>query len=418
MPLELQKYSFGVGDRFAHQASAQLQAFVQLADAGALVTPVWNKSNREHLIIGSEPNSVRTAAETAVAAMGWTEPFHVDADHINLDTVDRFLAASDFYTIDVADAIGKPAGAAVIDAFLQAHPELIGEIKIPGIDQPFVTSTEEVREIVGKYALAVQEAGRIYRHIAGARGEGTFITEVSMDETDQPQTPPELLLILVALADEGVPVQTIAPKFSGRFNKGVDYVGQLDQFEREFADDMAVIAHAVARYGLPGGLKLSVHSGSDKFSLYPAIRRTLDRFNGGVHLKTAGTSWLEELIGLAEAGDEGLVLVKTIYRQALENREALCAPYASVIAIDPVKLPSAGEVDGWDGEGLAAAIRHDPLDPRYNAHVRQLLHVGFKIAAGMGERYLQALRDHERVIAGNVTLNLYQRHMRPLFLGT
>ncbi len=126
-----------------------------------------------------------------------------------------------------------------------------------------------MERIAGKYLFAVQDAGKIYRHIAKAKGEGKFITEVSMDETDSPQTPPELLIILAAIADEKIPLQTIAPKFTGRFNKGVDYVGDVAQFEREFNEDLAVIAHAVLRYGLPENLKLSVHSGSDKFSIYP-----------------------------------------------------------------------------------------------------------------------------------------------------
>ena len=126
-----------------------------------------------------------------------------------------------------------------------------------------------------------------------------------MDETDRAQSPVELLIILAAIADEGIPVQTIAPKFSGRFNKGVDYVGDVAQFEREMALDVAAIAYAVKQYGLPDNLKLSVHSGSDKFSIYPAIHATMKRFDAGVHLKTAGTTWLEELIGLAEAGGEG-----------------------------------------------------------------------------------------------------------------
>ena len=94
-----------------------------------------------------------------------------------------------------------------------------------------------------------------------------------MDETDAAQSPAELLIILAAIADEGIPVQTIAPKFSGRFNKGVDYVGEWRQFAREIELDMAAIQHAVATYGLPGNLKLSVHSGSDKFSIYPQSTR-------------------------------------------------------------------------------------------------------------------------------------------------
>src|SRR6185503_21360757 len=128
--------------------------------------------------------------------------------------------------------------------------------------------------------------------------------------------------------------QTIAPKFTGRFNKGVDYVGNVARFEKEFSDDVAVIAFAVKQYSLPPTLKLSVHSGSDKFSIYPAIRRGLAKSNSGLHIKTAGTTWLEELIGLAEAGNSGLDLAKEVYAGALSHLEELCAPYASVIDID------------------------------------------------------------------------------------
>ncbi|MEW6303139.1 MAG: tagaturonate epimerase family protein, partial [Verrucomicrobiota bacterium] len=313
--LTIERYTFGVGDRFAHQARAQLQACILAANAGVEVVPVWNKSNREHTTIGSEPASVRAAADAAVKALGWNKPYHVDADHIRLETVDRFIPHSDFFTIDVADAIGQPAAGADVQAFAERHPELAGRIEIPGIDAPFQTTRADVERIAGKYLLAVQQAGRIYRHIATARGEGNFITEVSMDETDAPQTPPELLIIFAALADEKIPVQTIAPKFTGRFNKGVDYVGDVAQFEKEFNDDLAVIAFAIQRYGLPRPLKLSVHSGSDKFSIYAPIRRALARFNAGVHLKTAGTTWLEELIGLAEADGDGLALAKQIYAE-------------------------------------------------------------------------------------------------------
>src|SRR5204863_7907971 len=174
------------------------------------------------------------------------------------------------------------------------------------------------------------DAGKIYRYIVGKKGEDDIIAEVSMDETDSPQTPPELLVILAAIADEKVRAQTIAPKFTGRFNKGVDYVGDLAQFEREFHDDLAVIAHAIARYDLPKNLKLSVHSGSDKFSLYPIIRRTLPKFGAGLHVKTAGTTWLEELIGLAEAGGEGLELAKEIYAYSIEHIDELTRRYATV----------------------------------------------------------------------------------------
>jgi len=415
--LKLEKFSLGVGDRFAHQAKAQLRACMMAAERGADVIPVWNKSNREHLIVGSEPASVRAAADAAVRELGWKRPYHVDADHINLGTVDRFLAPSDFYTLDVASAIGTPAPAADLDAFLDRHKELIGRFCVVGIDQPFVTTRESIAEIASKYLFAVQEAGRIYRHIVGKKGADAFITEVSMDETDVPQTPPQLLVILAAIADEGIPIQTIAPKFTGRFNKGVDYVGDAAQFEKEFTEDLAVIAHAVGRYGLPANLKLSVHSGSDKFSIYGAIRRALAATGAGVHIKTAGTTWLEELIGLAEADGEGLKLAKEIYAEALAHKEELCEPYAAVIDIDYAKLPSAAEVNGWTAKDYTSALRHDQSNPKFNLNVRQLLHVGYKVAAKMGDRYLNMLNTCEDSISRNVTENLFERHVKPLFLG-
>ena len=415
--LILEKFSFGVGDRFAHQAKSQLAAFQKLAADGVQIAPVWNKSNREHTFVGSEPQSVFDAAKSAVATLGWNHGWHVDADHIRLETVDRFIPCSDFFTLDVADSIGKPAAAADVAAFLARHPELVGTIAIPKIATPFQTTREDIERIVAKYLLAVQDAGEIHRHIAAKKGADNFIAEVSMDETDAPQTPPELLVILAAIADEKIPAQTIAPKFTGRFNKGVDYVGDLVQFEKEFHDDLAVIAHAIARYGLPASLKLSVHSGSDKFSLYPIIRRTLPKFGAGLHIKTAGTTWLEELIGLAEAGGDALALAKEIYAEAIGHVDELCAPYASVIDIDKAKLPAAAEVARWTGEQYTGALRHDQKHPLFNASFRQLLHVSFKLAAKKGRKYLDLLEANETVVAKNVTENLYERHLKPLFVG-
>lgn len=413
--LTLEKFTIGVGDRFAHQAKAQLRAFQQAAKDGVEVVPVWNKSNREHTFVGSEPQSVYDAAAAAVKALGWTHGWHVDADHIRIDTVARFLACSDFFTIDVADSIAKPAAAADVAAFVDRHPELVGTIDIVGIAQPFTTTRADVEGVAAKYLLAVQDAGKTFRHIAAEKQSRDFIAEVSMDETDAPQTPPELLIILAMLADEGVEAQTIAPKFTGRFNKGVDYVGDLAQFEREFHDDLAVIAHAVRHYELPHNLKLSVHSGSDKFSLYPIIRRTLPKFGAGLHLKTAGTTWLEELIGLAEAGGDGLAFSKEIYAYALDHIDELCAPYASVIDVDRAKLPAA--VADWTSEQMVRALRHVPGDPQFNSSMRQLLHVSFKLAAKAGRRYLDLLEANAEVVGRNVTENIYARHLRPLFVS-
>lgn len=415
--MKLPKYSLGMGDRFAHQAKAQLSACMMAAKAGVDIAPVWNKSNREHLIIGSEPGGTRAAADVAVQALGWAKPYFLDADHINLNTYERFVAPCDFFTIDVADNIGQKSDPAEIAKFVDRHPELIGSISIPGISEPLQIDCTFVEQTAKQFLAAVQHAAEIYRTIAAKKGEGNFVAEISMDETDNPQTPPELLIILAAVADEKLPIQTIAPKFTGRFNKGVDYVGDVQQFAKEFRDDLATIAYAIERYGLQANLKLSVHSGSDKFSIYQSIREALRDTGAGVHVKTAGTTWLEELIGLAEAGGSGLALAKEVYAEAFAHADELCAPYATVIDIDQARLPTPDAVQGWTSEQYVRALRHDDADPEYNPNLRQLLHVGFKVAAKMGARYTDALKANEEVVARNVTTNLFERHIKPLFLA-
>src|SRR5881628_1257622 len=155
--LPLGKYSFGMGDRFAHQARAQLRACIKAAERGVEVIPVWNKSNREHMTIGSEPSSARSAADAAVRELKWKKPYHVDADHIRLETVDRYIPHSDFFTLDVADSIGQPAAPADVQSFVDRHPELIGEISIPQIAEPFHTARAEIVRIAEKFLLAVQD---------------------------------------------------------------------------------------------------------------------------------------------------------------------------------------------------------------------------------------------------------------------
>jgi hypothetical protein len=415
--ISLGKFSVGTGDRFAHQAEAQLQACILASKSGVDVIPVWNKSNREHTIIGSEPASVRIAADAAVAELGWRLPYYCDADHINLSTVERFLTSCDFYTIDVADYIGKPADPSSIDRFVSRHSELLGAVSMEACAQTITITPELLHRSASKFLFAVQEAGKIYRRIEAAKGMGTFIPEISMDETDSAQTPAELLIILAAIADEAMPIQTIAPKFSGRFNKGVDYAGDPALFAQEMTLDMGAIQHAIATYGLPSNLKLSIHSGSDKFSIYPAIHAAMRRFSTGVHLKTAGTTWLEEVIGLAESGGPALALAKEIYAEAFAHSAELCAPYSTVIEIDAAKLPAPSEVALWSSAQFTAALRHIQRSPSYNPSFRQLLHVGFKVAAKLGRRYLDLVEMNQQIIARNVTENLFARHIAPVFLG-
>ena len=378
--MTISKYSFGIGDRFAHEGVNQLKALVAAEKKfGVHFTPVWNKSNREHTIIGTEPMSTRREADEAVKALDYKDAYFCDADHINLSNVDKFIDACDFFTIDVADYIGKSG------------------------------SLEE------RYLPAVREAGKIYRHIAEKKGADNFVTEVSMDEVPVAQKPEEIKYILTELAKEKVPLQTFAPKFTGRFNKGVDYVGDLAQFEKEFEEDIKVIQWAVKELGLPSNLKLSIHSGSDKFSIYPIMGRLIRKYDVGIHVKTAGTTWLEEIIGLSLADPEALKLAKKIYRIALTRMDELTVPYASVIDVDTAKLPAPEVVDTWDADTFAKTLRHDEAEPLYNPSFRQLIHVSFKVAAELSDEYIPALERSAAVIGREIEANIGERHVKLLF---
>ncbi len=378
--MKISKYSFGIGDRFAHEGVNQLKALVAAERKfGVHFTPVWNKSNREHTIIGTEPMSTRREADAAVKALGYADAYFCDADHINITNVDKFLDACDFFTLDVADYIGKTG-----------------------------TTAE-------RYDGAIRKAGELYRHIAAKKGAENFVTEVSMDEVDRAQTPEEVKYILTKIAEEKIPVQTFAPKFTGRFNKGVDYVGDLGRFAQEFEEDLKVIRWAVRELGLPDNLKLSIHSGSDKFSIYPIMGRLVRQYDMGIHIKTAGTTWLEEIIGLALADPAALKLAKRIYREALARRDELTVPYATVIDVDVAKLPDPDAVDGWDAQTFAKTLRHDEAEPLYNPSFRQLIHVSFKVAAELKDEFIPALERSADVIGREIEANLGDRHIRRLF---
>lgn len=413
--MKVEKFSIGTGDRFSHQGEAQLKTIVKVNNKGINISPVWNKLNSEHIYVNSKPEDVRKEVDSAVKNLNFTGKYFVDTDHINLNTVEPFVATADFFTLDVASFIGKESSVEEVNNFLSSCEKYMGKLNITGIKEPLQITRELLESIAHKFLAATQQVAEIYAYLKKEKGEGNFITEVSMDEVESPQTPIEMLFILKMLADKGVPAQTIAPKFTGRFNKGIDYVGDLDQFEKEFEEDVLVIDFAVKEFGLPEELKLSVHSGSDKFSIYPIMAKIIKKHNKGLHLKTAGTTWLEEVIGLAVGGDDGLALVKNIYANSYNRKDELCAPYADVIDIDVLKLPSVEEVNEWSSEKYADTLRHIPEHPDYNSNFRQLIHVAYKVAAELGTEYTDALKKHATVIGKCVEENIYDRHLKRLF---
>ncbi|HJZ39985.1 MAG TPA: tagaturonate epimerase family protein [Bacteroidales bacterium] len=412
--MQLEKYSFGTGDRFGRQGLAQLNAIMEINRLGVPVVPVWNKSNREHTIIGSKPADVK--AEAIAATGSYSGNYYIDADHINLETVDRFMESSNFFTIDVAHFIGKKPGKNAVEDFVARFGKYVGPLTIAGIDKDLGVSREFLGAVAENYLVAVDEVQRIYDHICSIKGRDNFVAEVSVDEAELVQGPLELLFILALLHEKGVELQTIAPKFSGLFAKGVDYIGNVNKFAAEFEQDVAVVRYAIDSLGLPETLKLSVHSGSDKFSIYPSIKTAIRKFDAGIHVKTAGTTWLEEVIGLCEAGKDGLGIAREIYAKSLERYDELTGPYTTVLHINRLMLPGAAEVNGWSGKQFSEALTHDQHCRNYNPHFRQLIHVGYKIAAEMGEHFLSALDTHQEIIAGKVKHNLLERHLKPLFL--
>lgn len=413
--MQIEKYSFGVGDRFGKEGSAQLKAIQEINKLGYDVVPVWNKSNREHSIVKTTHAAVLKEAEEAVKGNDWKGNFYVDADHIGMATVENFIDYSNFFTIDVADFIGKSANEQDKVAFVNNHSKYIGQLTIPGIEEPFEVSKKFLEKTADTFLVAIQEVKTIYDFISSTKGAGNFVPEVSMDECEIAQSPLELFFILAELKRIGVEVQTIAPKFTGLFAKGVDYQGNVNQFAIEFEQDVAVTQFALKELGLPENLKLSVHSGSDKFSIYPAIREAIRKFDAGIHVKTAGTTWLEEVIGLAQGGGEGLRIAKEIYAKSFGRFEELTAPYSSVLNIVSDKLPAVNEVNSWSSKQFSDALTHDLNCSDYNPSFRQLIHVGYKIAVEMGDTYMNALETYCSVIEKNVTYNLFERHLKLLF---
>ncbi len=406
------KYSFGIGDRFAREGDALLKAAIEASKYGFDITPVWNKSHREHIITGTSPREVRYEAESATKRAGFSKPYFVDADHVNYDNVDSFIDSSDYFTIDVSSYIGKKAEETKINSFIKDALSYVDGL--PDIRKSDI-SENHIRKTAENYLFAAEMAFSIYNKIEKVKGRGNFITEISMDEVHVAQSPAELFFILQMLAAKGIPLQTIAPKFSGRFNKGVDYEGDILNFEREFEADLLMTDHAVNMFNLPGNLKISVHSGSDKFSIYPVIGRLLRKYDKGIHIKTAGTTWLEEVIGLAESGGKGFEFVRDIYLKSLVRIEELSAPYADVTDIKVTMLPGPSDIKGMDGKQFAEALRHEPDNKLYNSGMRQLMHIAYKLAAERKTEFSSLLESERDSIGNNVYSNIFHRHICRLF---
>ncbi len=398
--------SFGLGDRLGLATPGHVKA----VRGTGYVPMLAQQSIREMTRTGRSPRDVMDDATWGVVQTGFRDGFGADADHLKT-TGDINTCAEvgfTFYTIDPGDHVNNAAdgmdGAALAEA-LDALPwealattasdarAAAGQtaVDLAGGER-LVLDEEALLRAAVKYGRAVAHTAALYRHLVDRLGEGAFELEVSVDETDSPTTPAQHLYVASELARLGVRWVSLAPRLVGRFEKGVDYLGDLEDLERTFVRHLAV-ARALGDY------KISLHSGSDKFSVYRMAAR-----HGGerVHVKTAGTSYLEALRVLAER-ETGLF--REILGFARERYETDKATYH--VSADVGKVPAPDDL----GDAALPALLDD-----FDA--RQVLHVtyGSVLTADEGERFrgrlLDALRTHEAAYAEALAHHI-GRHLAP-----
>ena len=376
--------SAGFGDRLGFATAGHVRA---LRSAGHGISPIFaQQSIREMARSGRTPQQVLDDAAWGVFAEGWRDGFGADADHVKSEAdVDACAAAGyTFYTIDPGEFVWNEADTVSPDEVRAAvatlpWPDL--EDSAPEMLARYAHGKAQLEtaamKAAAKYGRAIVHVVRLHRRIHERRGD-RFELEVSVDETASPTTPEQHLYIAGELHRLGVEFVSFAPRFPGRFEKGIDFIGDLEEFERVYAGH-AEIARSLGPY------KLSLHSGSDKFSVYSAAAKLSGRM---VHLKTAGTSWLEALRTVGEVDRE---LLAEIYRCALERYPVDRASYH--VSAEVATAPLAVDLDD-------------------NAS-RQIMHVTFgSILAEFGGRILPLLADHRDRYEAAVQRH-FERHLRP-----
>jgi hypothetical protein len=378
--------------------------------AGKGIAPIFaQQSIREMQRTNRTPQEVLDDATWGVFAEGWTGGFGADADHLKTTAdVDACVAAGyTFFTFDPGEHVDDRAETASVSALRSALEELpwdtledrSADLKRRYLAERFEVEGQEVRfdelslvRAAVKYGRAVAHAARLYRHLKGAMGEEAFEVEVSVDETENPTTHAQHVYIAQELRRLGVRWVSLAPRYVGRFEKGVDYIGDVAEFEA----DVAVHA-AIARVASPEGpYKLSLHSGSDKFSIYPALVR---QTRGLAHLKTAGTSYLEALRVVATLDAD---LFRQIYAFALGRYEGDRASYHVSARVE--RAPSPGDVGDADLPGLLEQF-----------DAREILHVTFGSVLGEArfrDRLFGLLREHPERYAAGLEAH-FLRHLKP-----
>lgn len=408
-PLGLQT-SAGTGDRLGLATPGHVRAF--RAVGGNLMPIFAQQSIREMARTGRSAQQVMDDATWGIFAEGWRNGVGADADHLKTtDDIDTCVAAGyTFFTIDPGEHVDNSAEDAALGSLrgmVEKLPWATLEDSVTGLRDRFLNKAFDIEghsiefdehtllRAAAKYGRAIAHVVSMYRHLIEVTGGQNCELEVSVDETETPTTHAEHVYIAKELQRLGVKWVSLAPRYIGRFEKGVDYIGDVAAFESDFA-----IHAAIARCF--GPYKLSLHSGSDKFSVYaPATRQT----RGLVHLKTAGTSYLEALHTVAQMDP---TLFCQIYTFARDRYETDRASYHVSARLDRAPLPNA-ECEG------------DLPDVLNQFDAREILHVTFgsvltaRTADGRWrfyDRLMDLLRAHPEEYAANLQAH-FERHLRP-----
>ena len=429
VPLGLQT-SAGFGDRLGLATPGHVRAVRQFRETAGGIAPIFaQQSVRENARTGRTPQQVLDDATWGVFQEGWRDPLGADADHLKTPAdVDAFIAAGySFYTIDPGDHVDNAAhtaSPAEVETKVQALPwdaleDTAQDMERRYLDRSFdlggaalTFERETLWRAAAKYGCAIAHTVRMYRHLADRMGhhapstgsDHSFELEVSVDETETPTSPAEHLFIASELRRLGVRWVSLAPRFVGRFEKGVDYIGDLEVFSAEFARHAAV-ARALGPY------KLSLHSGSDKFSIYPIVARLAGGGSAGltgplVHLKTAGTSYLEALRAVARVAPALFREILAFARERYDTDRATYHVSAQLANVPPpLSSPSRGEAVALSDADLSGLLE------QFDA--RQVLHVTFgSVLDRFGDRLLATLREHEEVYCALLESH-FRRHLLP-----
>jgi tagaturonate epimerase len=401
-PLGL-KTSAGMGDRIGLATPGHVRA---VRATGSLVSPIFaQQSIREMTRTERTPQQVMDDATWGIFQEGWHGGVGADADHLKTPAdIDACLAAGySFYTIDPGEYVDNRAEDAGMDTLRELAERLPAQIQprasglsgglfnIEGLKVYFDEFT--LTKAAVKYGRAIEQVAIMYHHLAGAAGQQAFELEVSVDETEQPTSHAEHIYIASELKRLGVRWVSLAPRYVGSFEKGVDYIGSIPAFQHDFAGHAAIARHF-------GPYKLSLHSGSDKFSIYPIAARLTE---GLVHLKTAGTSYLEALRTVAAVDVD---LFREIYLFARERYETDKASYH--VSADLSRAPLPEEVPD-------CTTLLDQFD------ARQILHIAFgSVLTGrttngkfrFRDRFLSVLGENSDAYAENLEKH-FTRHLKP-----